>query len=94
MRHIRECVNCQQNNLEQTLSTGLLQPLPILEKKGESSSVDFITDLLKAQGKGNIFVGVDRLTKFERFLMIPTEYNVVQREELFFRETFKLHRFP
>jgi hypothetical protein len=94
MRHISECVTCQQNKSEQTLPAGLLQPLPTPEQKWESSSLDFITGLLKAQGKDDIFVGVDRLTNLEHFLAIPTDYNVVQRAELFFRETFRLHRLP
>jgi hypothetical protein len=51
MRHISECVTCQQNKSEQTLLAGLLQPLPILEQKWESISMDFIRGLPKAQGK-------------------------------------------
>jgi hypothetical protein len=94
MRHINECVTCQQNKSEQTLPVGLLQPLPILEKKWESISMDFITGLPKAQGKDCIFVVVDRLTKFVHFFMIPTDYNAVQVAELFFREIFRLHGFP
>jgi uracil DNA glycosylase len=31
MKHINECVTCQQNKSGQTLPSGLLQPLPILE---------------------------------------------------------------
>jgi hypothetical protein len=94
MRHISECVTCQQNKSKQTLPAGLLQPLPIPEQKWESLSMDFITGLPKAQGKDDIFVGVDRLTKFARFLAIPTDYNAVQVAELFFRETFRLHGLP
>jgi hypothetical protein len=53
--------------------------------------MDFITGLPKVQGKDCIYVVVDRLTKFSHFYAIPTEYNVVQVAELFFREVFRLH---
>jgi hypothetical protein len=94
MRHISECVTCQLNKSEPTLPPGLLQPLPTPEQTWESSSLDFIIGLLKAQGKDDIPVGIDRLTNLERFLAIPTDYIVVHRAELFFRETFRLHRLP
>jgi hypothetical protein len=94
MRHISECVTCQQNKSEQTLPAGLLRPLPIPEQKWEWSSMYFITSLLKAQGKDDIFVGVEILTKFTRFLAIPTKYNTVNREKCFFKETFRLHGLP
>jgi hypothetical protein len=94
MRHISECVTCQQNKSEQTLPAGLLQPLPIPEQKWESISMDFITGLPKAQGKDCIYVVVDRLTKFAHFFVIPTDYNAVQVAELFFREIFRLHGLP
>jgi hypothetical protein len=42
----------------------------------------------------NIFVEVDRLTKFVRFVTIPTDYNTVQVTKLFFIETFRLHELP
>jgi hypothetical protein len=94
MRHINEWVTCQQNKSEKTLPARLLQSLLIPDQKWESSSLDFITDLPKAQGKDDIFVGVIRLTNFACFPVIPTEYNVVHRAEFFFRETFRIHRLP
>jgi hypothetical protein len=94
MRHISECVTCQQNKLEQTLPARLLQPLPILEQKWESISMDFITSLPKVQGKDCIYVVVDRLTKFAHFYAILTDYSAVQVVEIFFREVFKLHGLP
>ena len=45
LRHVRECLTCQQNKAEHTLPAGLLQPLPIPEQKWESISMDFITRL-------------------------------------------------
>ena len=62
LRHVRECTICQQNKGEHTHPAGLLQPLPILDGKWESISMDFITDLPTVQGKDCIFVVVDRLT--------------------------------
>jgi hypothetical protein len=41
LKHVRECVTCQQNKSEQTHPAGLLQPFPIPEQKWESISMDF-----------------------------------------------------
>jgi hypothetical protein len=94
MRHISECVTCQQNKSEQTLPTGLLQPLPIPEQKWESISMDLIIGLPKVQGKDCIYVVVNKLTKFAHFYAIPTDYSAVQVAKLFFREVFRFHGLP
>jgi hypothetical protein len=94
MRHVSECVTCQQNKSEHALPAGLLQPLPIPEQKWESISMDFITGLPKVQGKDCIYVVVDRLTNFSHFYAILIEYSAVQVADLFFREIFRLHGFP
>jgi hypothetical protein len=91
LRHVRECVTCQQNKSEQTHPAGLLQSLPIPEQKWESISMDFITGLPKVQGRDCIYVVVDRLTKFTHFFVIPSEYKATQVIELFFKEVFRLH---
>jgi hypothetical protein len=72
LRHVRECVTCQQNKSEQTHPAGLLQPLPIPEQKWESISMDFITGFPKVQGRDCIYVVVDRLTKFAHFFAISS----------------------
>ena len=94
LKHVKECVTCQQNKSEHTHPAGLLQPLPIPERKWESISMDFITGLPKVQGRDSIFVVVDRLTKYAHFFAIPTEYRASQVAELFFREIFRLHGLP
>jgi hypothetical protein len=94
MRYVRECTTCQQNKVEHTHPTGLLQPLPIPTYKWESISMDFITGFPKVQGKDGIFVVVDRLTKFAHFFAISMEYSASQVAELFFREVFRLHGLP
>jgi hypothetical protein len=94
IRHVKECTTCQASKDEHTHPAGLLQPLPILEHKWESISMDFITGLPKTQGKDCIFVVVDRLTNFAHFFAIATDFNAAQVAELFFREIFRLHGLP
>ncbi len=88
-RYVRECVVCQQNKGEHTFSAGLLQPLPIPDRKWESISMDFITGLPRVQGRDCIYVVVDCLTKFAHFFSIPSTYTTAQVEDLFFREIFR-----
>jgi hypothetical protein len=94
LKHIQECMTCQQNKSEQTHPAGLLQPLPIPEQKWESISMDFITGLPQVQGRDCIFVVVNRLTKFAHLFSIPTDYKAIQVAKLFFREVFWLHGLP
>ena len=94
LRHVQECVTCQQNKIEHMLPTGLLQPLPILEQKWESISMDFIIGLPQVQWRDCIYVVVDRLTKFAHFFAIPTKFSAAQVVELFFRDVFRLHGLP
>jgi hypothetical protein len=72
LRHIRECMTCQQNKSDQRHLTRFLQPLPIPEKKWESISMDFIIEIPKVQGKDCIFVVVEILAKFVHLFAIPT----------------------
>jgi hypothetical protein len=94
IKHVKECTTCQENKDDHTHPLGLLQPLPILEHKWESISIDFITGLPKTQGKDCIFVVVDRLTKFAHFFTIAIDFSAAQVAELFFREIFRLHGLP
>jgi len=56
--------------------------------------MDFITRLPKVQGKGCIYVVVDRLTKYAHFFAISSEYKSPQVAELFFKDIFRLHGLP
>ena len=94
LQYIRESAVCQQNKSEHTLPAALLQPLPILEQKWESISMDFITGLPKVNRKDCIFVVVDRLTKYAHFFAIPSDFQSAQVADLFFRELFRLHGLP
>jgi hypothetical protein len=61
---------------EQQASTGLLQPLPILTDAWTSIGIDFITGLLKSDGKEVIMVIVDGLTKYVHFIPLSHPYTV------------------
>lgn len=45
LMHVRECVDCQRNKIEFLYPLDLLQLCPILERKWERVSMDFITGL-------------------------------------------------
>lgn len=94
LRHVRECATCQQNKHENTHLAGPLQPLPISHHKWKGISMDFITSLLKTQGKDNIFVAVDRLTKYAHFFAITVTITTTQLVDIFFKEVFRLHGLP
>jgi hypothetical protein len=94
LQHIWECMNCQQNKFKQTHPAGLLQPLPVPEKKWEIISMDFITGLCRVQGKDCKFMVVERLTKFAHLFVIPIDYKAIQLAKFFFREVFWLHGLP
>ena len=59
-RFVEECVVCQQNKVETIKTLSLLQPLSIPSQRWEEVSMDFITGLLKFEGKSVIVVIVDR----------------------------------
>ena len=62
-----ECLVCQQNKVETIKTPGLLQPLSIPSQCWEDVSMDFIIGSPKFEGKSDIMVVVDRLTKYAHF---------------------------
>jgi hypothetical protein len=94
MNNVKEFTTCQENKDGHMHPAGLLQPLPILENKWESISMDFITGLPRAQGKDCIFMVVDKLMNFAHVFPIATDFSAVQVAKLFFREVFRLHGLP
>ena len=57
----------QQNKVETTKTSCLLQPLSIPSQRWDDVSMDFITGLPKSEGKSVVMVVVDRLTKYVHF---------------------------
>ena len=84
----------QQKKSELTFRACLLQPFPIPERKWDSISMDFITDLPKYLGKDCIYVVVDILKIFDNFFVVTSSFSAAQVADIFFKEIFILHGLP
>ncbi|GBG64643.1 hypothetical protein CBR_g45698 [Chara braunii] len=77
--YMETCQVCQRDKPRTQAPLGLLKPLPIPERPGESLSMDFMDTLVTSKsGMRQIFVIVDRLSKFARLIAMletaKTEY--------------------
>ena len=59
-----------------------------------SVSMEFIMGLPKSQRKDNIFVVVDRLTKYAHFFVVLSTISASEVVLLLFKEIFRLHGLP
>jgi hypothetical protein len=73
--YITRCMECQKVKAKHRHPTCFLQPLPILEKKWEVITMDFITKLPKTTRQNDsIMVVVDILTKAAHFVPVKTTH--------------------
>jgi hypothetical protein len=69
--YIEQSMECQRVKAEHRNPAGLLHPFPILEKKWEVITMDFITGLPRMNKKhDSIMVVVDKLTKVSLFVPV------------------------
>jgi hypothetical protein len=88
-------MECQKVKVEHRHPAGLLQPLPIPEKKWEVITMDFITGLPRTNKQhDSIMVVVDKLTKVAHFLPVKTTHTVANIAEIFMKEIARLHGIP
>jgi hypothetical protein len=74
---------------------GLLHPLPILEKKWEVITMDFITGLPRTNKKhDSIMMVVEKLTKAAHFVHVKTTHTMTNIVEIFMKEIARLHGIP
>ncbi|GBG78637.1 hypothetical protein CBR_g27863 [Chara braunii] len=77
--YVETCQVCQRDKPRTQAPLGMLKPLPIPERPGKSLSMDFMDTLVTSKsGMRQIFVIVDRFSKYARLIAMPetakTEY--------------------
>ena len=92
-RYILKCAVFQQVKIEHQRPGGLLQSLPIPERKWDHITMDFVSGFPRtAQGHNAVWVIIDRLTKSAHFLDMKTTDTTETRAQLYIREIVRLHR--
>ncbi|PNY08611.1 Ty3/gypsy retrotransposon protein [Trifolium pratense] len=91
---VTQCLIYQQAKASTALPAGLLQPPPIPTQIWEDIAMDFITGLPNSHSYSAVFVVVDRLSKYNHFTALKSDYTVVKVAEIFMNSIVKLHGFP
>lgn len=93
--YVKTCPTCQLVKPTNQSPLGLLQPLPIPERRWQQVSMDFIMQLPRtARGKDAILVFVDKLTKMVHLVPTTTAVDAPGTAKLFFNSVFRLHGMP
>jgi hypothetical protein len=75
--YISKCMECQRVNSKHRHPTVLLEPLPILEKKWEVVTIDFITKFPRTvRQHDSIMVVVDKMTKGTHFVPVKMTHTI------------------
>ncbi|KAA3480914.1 integrase [Gossypium australe] len=89
---VSHCLTCQKVKDERQLPSGLLQPLKITFWNWERVTMDFISGLpMRPTKKDSVWIIVDRLTKFDHFLLVRTNYPLQKLAKLHVSEIVRLH---
>jgi hypothetical protein len=92
--YVRHCAICQEAKHLNTVPTGLLEPLPILQGAWQDISMDFIEGLPKSEGYTVILVIVDRFTKYAHFVPIKHPFTARTIAKAVYDNVVKLHGLP
>ena len=93
--YVATCTKCQQNKASHEHPQGLLQPLPVPERRWQQVTMDFITQLpMTKSGHDAIVVFVDKLSKMVHLVPTTTTVDAPQVAKLFMREVVRLHGVP
>jgi transposase InsO family protein len=93
--YVIACSSCQLNKPTNQLPLGLLQPLPVPERKFEHITMDLITDLpVTKNGCDAVLTIVDRLTKLVSFAPIRKDAKAKDVASVFRRVWYRHHGLP
>ncbi|XP_070024862.1 uncharacterized protein [Nicotiana sylvestris] len=95
MEYVARFLNCQQVKYEHQRPGDLLQQMPILERKWEHITMDFVVGLPRTLRKFDaVWVIVDRLTKLAHFIPVVSTYTSERLAQIYIREIDWLHGVP
>ena len=95
VRHVEQCLTCQQVKAEHQRPASKLQSLDVPLWKWDNITMDFMVRLPKTkEGYDAIWVIVHRLTKSAHFLPVRTTYTMDRDAELYVKEIIRLHGVP
>ena len=93
--YVRSCPDCQRNKPSNQRPAGLLQPIPPPTQRWQQVTMDLITHLPESAGAHDaIFVVVDRLSKFARFIPCSTTSSAADIANLFLQHVVSNHGMP
>jgi hypothetical protein len=93
-RFVEECLFFQKNKVEIIKTPCILQPLVIPSQRWEYVSTDFITGLLKSEGKSVIMAIVYRLTKYAHFCALSHPFKSIIVSTAFMEIDQNIHGIP
>ena len=93
--YISSCQKCQESKPANTLPMGLLQPLPIPDRRWQQVTMDFIVQLPKTKnGYDAIVVFVDKLSKIGSLCAYNNNSHSPELANIFIKEVVKHHGIP
>ena len=92
---VSKCPNYQQVKVEHKKPGGMTQEIDIPTWKWDVINMDFITGLPRTRRqRDSIWVIVDRMIKFSRFLAVKTTYSTEDYAKIYLTEIVRLHGVP
>ena len=92
---VSRCLVCQQVKAEHQVPSGLLQPTRIPKWKCDGIAVDFVSGLTLTRNKCDaVWVTMDRLTKYDHFILIRMDYSLDRLAEIYIQKIVRLHGVP
>ena len=93
-KYVSTCNMCLWTKTICQPPTGELHPLPILDAPWDTTSIDFIVQLLESNGKDAIMVIVASMTKQSHFVSTVTTLSAARTAQLYLHHIWKHHGLP